>query len=40
MEGGLEMKITFSFGRDWENYVVNFSKRKNLINHVPNSRLY
>jgi hypothetical protein len=40
MEGDPEMKIAFSFGKNWRNYVVNFfSKEKNLIDHVPNSRL-
>jgi len=24
MEGGPEMKIAFSFGKNWRNYVINF----------------
>jgi hypothetical protein len=30
MEGGPEMKIASSFGKNWRNYVVNFFQKKKL----------
>jgi Ribosomal protein L11 methylase len=44
MEGELEMKITFSFGRNWKNYVKNVVDERviqeakgSLLKYIPES---